>query len=579
MQQNKITKDFSELKIIISDSEKMTSSLTDVMKVFNLKKYFSLFNQLKSKGIKVSNLLNILVLLPFYNVASIYSLYTSGIKTPDFIGQKDAYYDIKNNENINWRQLLISLSKRFRYLVNKSTNLISNGTTAIIFDDSLLEKTGKKIEKVGFVNDHVSGRFILGFKLLVCGFWDGASIIPLDFSLHREKGSKQGKLQKEYKKAQNNLLTTEKLLEKAQSTLKIKEEQLIKAQYSIDNKPGKSNQTKYDKSKLSFDKAKNNLDILQKELSVNKNISIEAKQKIKRYYAKDKLFGLTTKERQAQHKKEVAKRSCGNIRRRETDIDKISSMLKMLKRVVKSGFVADYVLTDSWFFCFDLLKELRDLKNGSIKLISMVRINNQLFTDISGRKMPVTKIPQIYQKHTQHSRKLKSQYIKVACFYQGIRVNLFYIKMGKSTKWHLLLTTDLNLNFVKLMETYQIRWSIEVFFKESKQYLKIGDCKSSTFDAHIADITVSMIQYIMLSYFKRVNYMQSIGNIFKYVSKELVEMDLVSRLLEIFWELIELFCNNAGIDFILFQEEVLSNDIFFTKMVSLLPESRLNKVA
>jgi len=97
MQQNKITKDFSELKIIISDSEKMTSSLTDVMKVFNLKKYFSLFNQLKSKGIKVSNLLNILVLLPFYNVASIYSLYTSGIKTPDFIGQKDAYYDIKNN--------------------------------------------------------------------------------------------------------------------------------------------------------------------------------------------------------------------------------------------------------------------------------------------------------------------------------------------------------------------------------------------------------------------------------------------------------------------------------------------------
>jgi len=579
MQQNKITKDFSELKIIISDSEKMTSSLTDVMKVFNLKKYFSLFNQLKSKGIKVSNLLNILVLLPFYNVASIYSLYTSGIKTPDFIGQKDAYYDIKNNENINWRQLLISLSKRFRYLVNKSTNLISNGTTAIIFDDSLLEKTGKKIEKVGFVNDHVSGRFILGFKLLVCGFWDGASIIPLDFSLHREKGSKQGKLQKEYKKAQNNLLTTEKLLEKAQSTLKIKEEQLIKAQYSIDNKQGKSNQTKYDKSKLSFDKAKNNLDILQKELSVNKNISIEAKQKIKRYYAKDKLFGLTTKERQAQHKKEVAKRSCGNIRRRETDIDKISSMLKMLKRVVKSGFVADYVLTDSWFFCFDLLKELRDLKNGSIKLISMVRINNQLFTDISGRKMPVTKIPQIYQKHTQHSRKLKSQYIKVACFYQGIRVNLFYIKMGKSTKWHLLLTTDLNLNFVKLMETYQIRWSIEVFFKESKQYLKIGDCKSSTFDAHIADITVSMIQYIMLSYFKRVNYMQSIGNIFKDVSKELVEMDLVSRLLEIFWELIELFCNNAGIDFILFQEEVLSNDIFFTKMVSLLPESRLNKVA
>ena len=579
MQQNKSTKDFSDLKIIISDSEKMTSSLTDMMKVFNLKKYFSVFNQLKSKGVKVSNLLNILVLLPFYGIASVYALYSSGIKTSDFQGQKDVYYDIKNNEYIDWRQLLLLLSKRFKYLVNKNVNLISSGVTAIIFDDTLIEKTGKKIEKVGFVNDHVSGRFILGFKLLVCGFWDGASFIPLDFSLHRERGSKQEKLQKEYKKAQNNLISIEKLLEKAQSTLKIKEEQLLKAQYAIDNKPSKSNQTKFDNAKLSYDKAKTKLDLLQKELSTKKHISIEAQQKIKRYYAKGKLFGLTTKERKAQHKKEVAKGSHGNIRRRETDIDKISSMLKMLKRVVKSGFIPNFVLTDSWFSCLDLLVTLRDLENGSIKLISMVRINNQLFTDVSGRKMPVTKIPEIYRKQTQYSRKLKSQYIKVACFYQGIRVNLFYIKMGKSTKWHLLLTTDLNLNFVKLMEIYQIRWSIEVFFKESKQYLKIGDCKSSTFDAHIADITVSMIQYIMLSYFKRLNYMQSIGNIFKDVSKEMIEMDLVSRLLEIFWGLIELLCEMASFDFMLFQEEALSNEIIFTKMLRLLPESRLNKVA
>ena len=579
MQQNKSTKDFSDLKIIISDSEKMTSSLTDMMKVFNLKKYFSVFNQLKSKGVKVSNLLNILVLLPFYGIASVYALYSSGIKTSDFQGQKDVYYDIKNNEYIDWRQLLLLLSKRFKYLVNKNVNLISSGVTAIIFDDTLIEKTGKKIEKVGFVNDHVSGRFILGFKLLVCGFWDGASFIPLDFSLHRERGSKQEKLQKEYKKAQNNLISIEKLLEKAQSTLKIKEEQLLKAQYAIDNKPSKSNQTKFDNAKLSYDKAKTKLDLLQKELSTKKHISIEAQQKIKRYYAKGKLFGLTTKERKAQHKKEVAKGSHGNIRRRETDIDKISSMLKMLKRVVKSGFIPNFVLTDSWFSCLDLLVTLRDLENGSIKLISMVRINNQLFTDVSGRKMPVTKIPEIYRKQTQYSRKLKSQYIKVACFYQGIRVNLFYIKMGKSTKWHLLLTTDLNLNFVKLMGIYQIRWSIEVFFKESKQYLKIGDCKSSTFDAHIADITVSMIQYIMLSYFKRLNYMQSIGNIFKDVSKEMIEMDLVSRLLEIFWGLIELLCEMASFDFMLFQEEALSNEIIFTKMLRLLPESRLNKVA
>jgi len=87
--------------------------------------------------------------------------------------------------------------------------------------------------------------------------------------------------------------------------------------------------------------------------------------------------------------------------------------------------------------------------------------------------------------------------------------------MGRSHKWHLLLTTDLDLSFIKLMEIYETRWSIEVFFKESKQYIRLLDCRSNTFDVQIADMTVSMMQYIMLSCFKRVNYQQSTGGLFK----------------------------------------------------------------
>ena len=76
------------------------------------------------------------------------------------------------------------------------------------------------------------------------------------------------------------------------------------------------------------------------------------------------------------------------------------------------------------------------------------------------------------------------------------------------------------------MEIYQIRWSIEVFFKESKQYLHLSDCQSNTFDAQIADMTISMMQSIMLSYFKRVNYQQKFGGLFEAISYELEELDL-----------------------------------------------------
>ncbi|MDO9154229.1 MAG: transposase [Paludibacter sp.] len=126
--------------------------------------------------------------------------------------------------------------------------------------------------------------------------------------------------------------------------------------------------------------------------------------------------------------------------------------------------------------------------------------------------------------------------------------------MGRSANWHLLLTTILTLKFTDLMEVYQIRWSIEVFFKECKQYLNLGKCKSSYFDAQIADTTVTMLQHIMLSYYKRITRRQSFGGLFEGIGKEMVELDLVSRIIDIMWKLIEVISSMAGIDFIELQE-------------------------
>ena len=61
----------------------------------------------------------------------------------------------------------------------------------IIIDDTVLEKSGVRMEGVSRVYDHVKGRCVLGYKLLLCAFFDGKTSIPFDFSLHQEKG-KQG---------------------------------------------------------------------------------------------------------------------------------------------------------------------------------------------------------------------------------------------------------------------------------------------------------------------------------------------------------------------------------------------------
>ncbi len=45
----------------------------------------------------------------------------------------------------------------------------------LISDDTTIEKTGKLIEKASYVWDYDQNRCVMGFKLLVMGYWDDIS--------------------------------------------------------------------------------------------------------------------------------------------------------------------------------------------------------------------------------------------------------------------------------------------------------------------------------------------------------------------------------------------------------------------
>ena len=57
----------------------------------------------------------------------------------------------------------------------------SNTATCFIIDDTVLEKSGVRMEGVSRVYDHVKGRCVLGYKLLLCAFFDGKTTISLIF--------------------------------------------------------------------------------------------------------------------------------------------------------------------------------------------------------------------------------------------------------------------------------------------------------------------------------------------------------------------------------------------------------------
>jgi len=127
-------------------------------------------------------------------------------------------------------------------------------------------------------------------------------------------------------------------------------------------------------------------------------------------------------------------------------------------------------------------------------------------------------------------RKYKSRYFVVAANYKGTPVKLFYIKYKNAGDWTLLLTTDLSLSFVKAMELYQIRWSIEVLFKECKQYLRLGKSQNTDFYGQIADASLTMITYTILSLYKRFEAYETLGGLFRNTQKELLEKTLCERI-------------------------------------------------
>ena len=91
-----------------------------------------------------------------------------------------------------------------------------------------------------------------------------------------------------------------------------------------------------------------------------------------------------------------------------------------------------------------------------------------------------------------------------------------------------------------MLEIYQTRWTIDVFFKEAKQLLGLGKCQSNIFDAQIAGITITMIRQILLTFRHRYDSYESKGALFEQTKGDIVKARLTERLWGLFVELLNI---------------------------------------
>jgi hypothetical protein len=265
---------------------------------------------------------------------------------------------------------------------------------------------------------------------------------------------------------------------------------------------------------------------------------------------KKNRYGLTAKEIKKQFHRKRPEHSCGRERFDELDMEKPSMALSMLKRAVKRGIYASYVLMDSWFVTDEMLKGIRKIRHGMLHVTGICKMDKRKFT-VNGKEYnshTIIKMNETRQTSVHTSRKFHSTYISVSAEYKDTPVKLFYIKYKNAKSWTLLLTTDLSLSFVKTMELYQIRWSIEVMFKECKQYLRLGKAQNTDFYGQIADVSLTLITYLILTLQKRFQSYETMGEIFRHTQTEMLERTLCERILDVFVKIVELLLEILSID-------------------------------
>lgn len=220
----------------------------------------------------------------------------------------------------------------------------------------------------------------------------------------------------------------------------------------------------------------------------------------------------------------------------------------MIKRAVKHGFMAKYVLADSWFSSKEFIQSIRQMKNNALHVVCGVRKDKRKYR-YKGEKLNAKELQATLKKegNEKRCRKRNTRYFEAVVQYEGVGdVKLYICRFPYQKQWRLFLSTDTSLSFLAMMEIYATRWTIEVFFKEMKQHLRLGQCQSRDFDAQITHVTTCSILYTFLAYYRRINAYESLGGLFECIADELIEKNLAQRLWELFEDLLQIVIDSIA---------------------------------
>jgi len=240
----------------------------------------------------------------------------------------------------------------------------------------------------------------------------------------------------------------------------------------------------------------------------------------------EKPFGMTKKQREEQYSKEREDGQAVHKRIGEYTQNKIEKAIEMVKNAIAEGIRFDYLLADSWFTCTDIIKFIKS-RHMYCHYLGMIKMGKTkyLFEKKMLSAKELVKLL-VNRKATNYSRKLRCYYIVADVEMAGVKVRIFFCRHSKNADWNGLLTTNYKLDFIEAYQIYAKRWAVEVYFKEAKGLLGLGKSQSRDFASQIASISVTVLQYNILSTVKRFAAYQTIGGLFNEATGGVIQLSV-----------------------------------------------------
>jgi hypothetical protein len=163
------------------------------------------------------------------------------------------------------------------------------------------------------------------------------------------------------------------------------------------------------------------------------------------------------------------------------------------------------VLFDSYYLCPVVVKSCR---NKDFHFVSTLKSNRNLYKN--GRKLKAggygSRLVRRRRKNIYRINKAKG-YVKYAYVDAGRievsdlgRLHVVFSRKNREQKVLGLVTDDPKLSARQMISSYDDRWSIEVFFKDSKQLLGLGQYQNVSYEAAVIHLHLVCFAYALLTH-------------------------------------------------------------------------------